>query len=163
MCLETVMEKPRIGDRRFGLLSDCDHAFCLRCIRDWRDGGVAREHDTQTSTVLEHARRCPVCREQSHFITPSQYWPAEKAEKLKIMEAYRGKMKRIPCRNFDFGGGHCPFGSSCFYRHAYADGTEESNEVRKTTDGEGNLHIASEVRLSDFFETARGRRAFRNT
>jgi hypothetical protein len=35
--------------------------------------------------------------------------------------------------------------------------------VRKTTDGEGNLHIASEVRLSDFFETAQGRRAMRNS
>ena len=79
------------------------------------------------------------------------------------IEAYQGKMKKIPCRNFDYGDGRCPFGSSCFYRHAYRDGTEESHDVRKTTDGEGNLHIASEVRLSDFFETAQGRRAMRNS
>ena len=41
--------------------------------------------------------------------------------------------------------------------------TEESHEVRKTTDSEGNLHIASGVRLSDFFDTAQGQRAFRNS
>ena len=80
ICLECVLEKPRLGDRRFGLLSGCDHAFCLQCIRDWRDGGVAREApEAQTSSALEQARRCPICREQSHFITPSQYWPADAA------------------------------------------------------------------------------------
>ena len=59
-------------------------------------------------------------------------------------------MNKIPCRNFDYGDGHCPFGSSCFYRHVYRDGTEETHDVRKTTNSEGNLHIASGVRLSDF-------------
>jgi hypothetical protein len=39
ICLECVMSKERIGERRFGLLSGCSHAFCLACIRGWRDGG----------------------------------------------------------------------------------------------------------------------------
>ncbi len=34
ICLERVMEKP-FSERRFGLLA-CEHAFCLRCVRDWR-------------------------------------------------------------------------------------------------------------------------------
>ena len=33
VCLERVLEKPRLGERRFGLLSGCDHSFCLQCIR----------------------------------------------------------------------------------------------------------------------------------
>jgi hypothetical protein len=106
ICLECVLEKQRLGDRRFGLLSGCDHAFCLQCIRDWRDGGVAREApEAQTSSALEQARRCPICREQSHFITPSQYWPKDAAEKAATIAVYQGKMKKIPCRNFDYGDG----------------------------------------------------------
>lgn len=34
ICLERVLEKVN-GDRKFGLL-DCEHAFCLSCIRQWR-------------------------------------------------------------------------------------------------------------------------------
>jgi E3 ubiquitin-protein ligase makorin len=62
ICLELVMSKPRIGDRRFGLLSGCPHAFCLACIRDWRDGGTARDAAEHTAGKLEQARKCPVCR-----------------------------------------------------------------------------------------------------
>lgn len=162
ICLERVVEKQRIGKRRFGLLSGCQHTFCLGCIRDWRDGGVSGS-GTHTSSNLEQARKCPVCRELSHFITPSQFWPSDSEEKNQIIEEYRNRIGKIPCRNFNNGDGYCPFGSSCFYRHTYRDGTEETSDVRKTTDGEGKLHIAQEVRLSDFFETAQGRRAMRNT
>lgn len=34
-------------------------------------------------------------------------------------------MAEKDCVNFDFGDGKCPFGTSCFYRHAYRDGTLE--------------------------------------
>lgn len=34
MCLQ-VLSKPDPSERKFGLL-DCNHAFCLSCIRDWR-------------------------------------------------------------------------------------------------------------------------------
>ena len=56
-------------------------------------------------------------------------------------------MDAIPCRNFDFGDGHCPFGTSCFYAHVYRDGVRESHEIRKTTDAEGNLKIVGGARL----------------
>lgn len=162
ICLERVMSKDRIGERRFGLLSGCLHAFCLACIRDWRDGGTARDGAEHTAGKLEQARKCPVCRELSHFITPSTSWPTTAEEKIAIIDEYRRRMDRIPCRNFNGGDGHCPFGSSCFYAHVYRDGTRESHEVRKTTDAEGNLNIIAGVRLSDFLETHQGRRAFRN-
>ena len=161
ICLEIVHEKPRIGERRFGLLSGCDHPFCLGCIRDWRDGGVVREAAEQTSGALEQARKCPLCRTQSHFTVPSTHWPRNAEEKDAIIGEYRARMDRIPCRNFDYGDGHCPFGSSCFYAHVYRDGTRESHEIRKTTDAEGNLKIVGGARLSDWLDTKQGRRAFR--
>ena len=43
ICLEAVLGKADPGDRKFGLLTACDHPFCLRCIRSWRqktDGGA---------------------------------------------------------------------------------------------------------------------------
>ena len=73
----------------------------------------------------------------------------------------RTRMDGIPCRNFDYGDGHCPFGSSCFYAHVYRDGVRESHEIRKTTDAEGNLKIVGGARLSDWLDTKQGRRALR--
>ena len=82
ICLEIVHEKQRMADRRFGLLAGCDHPFCLGCIRDWRDGGVARDAAEHTSGRLEQARKCPLCRTQSHYTIPSTNWPRDQAEKV---------------------------------------------------------------------------------
>ena len=161
ICLEIVHEKQRMADRRFGLLAGCDHPFCLGCIRDWRDGGVARDAAEHTSGRLEQARKCPLCRTQSHYTIPSTNWPRNQTEKDAIVEEYRNRMDGIPCRNFDYGDGHCPFGSSCFYAHVYRDGVRESHEIRKTTDAEGNLKIVGGARLSDWLDTKQGRRALR--
>ena len=49
---------------RFGLLDGCSHAFCLPCIRAWRETHAARP---------EVARSCPVCRTPSHFVIPSSF------------------------------------------------------------------------------------------
>ena len=44
ICLERVMGKADPAARRFGLLN-CEHCFCLPCIRSWRQEG---EVDTET-------------------------------------------------------------------------------------------------------------------
>lgn len=35
MCLERVLQKAEARERKFGLMA-CEHAFCLGCIRSWR-------------------------------------------------------------------------------------------------------------------------------
>lgn len=62
-----VLSKPRIAERKFGILSGCDHAFCIACIRGWRSG----DHTTPGMDLDTVVRSCPVCRVQSYFVTPS--------------------------------------------------------------------------------------------
>ena len=43
--LQTVMEKKPSSERRFGILSNCNHIFCLSCIRKWRS---AKQFENKT-------------------------------------------------------------------------------------------------------------------
>ena len=102
ICLEKVLHKANPAERKFGLL-ECEHAFCLGCIRGWRQnfaGGV---------DVESALRTCPVCRVSTHFITPSTVWPASQEEKEGIIEGYKAKLGSIDCRNFNFGEGFVLF------------------------------------------------------
>lgn len=70
-------------------------------------------------------RTCPECRLVTHFVTPSTVWPASVEAKKRIVDCYKTHLASIDCRNFNMGEGKCPFGASCFYRHAYPDGRIE--------------------------------------
>ena len=36
ICMEVILEKQPSDKKRFGLLPNCSHCFCLDCIRTWR-------------------------------------------------------------------------------------------------------------------------------
>lgn len=36
ICMEVILEKASASERRFGILSNCTHTYCLSCIRQWR-------------------------------------------------------------------------------------------------------------------------------
>ncbi|PGH38173.1 MAG: hypothetical protein CRN43_16775 [Candidatus Nephrothrix sp. EaCA] len=36
ICTDVIWEKPVISEQCFGILSNCNHVFCLECIRKWR-------------------------------------------------------------------------------------------------------------------------------
>jgi E3 ubiquitin-protein ligase makorin len=148
VCLERVLSKPRIAERKFGILSGCDHAFCIACIRGWRSG----DHTTPGMDLDTVVRSCPVCRVQSYFVTPSVVWYASPEEKDQILEGYKRKLKAIDCRHFNYGVGSCPFGTSCFYRHRFKDGREEEVVLRHLGTADGTVAIAKSVRLSDFID-----------
>ncbi|KAG5539044.1 hypothetical protein RHGRI_019558 [Rhododendron griersonianum] len=116
VCLERVLSKPTASERKFGLLSECDHPFCISCIRNWRGSSPASGMDVNSTL-----RACPICRKVSYFVIPSVIWYSSKEEKQEIVDSYKEKLKSIHCKHFDFGNGSCPFGSSCFYMVSYDD------------------------------------------
>ncbi|XP_073140047.1 E3 ubiquitin-protein ligase makorin isoform X2 [Henckelia pumila] len=145
VCLERVLSKPISAERKFGILSECDHPFCISCIRNWRGSSPTSGLDVNAAL-----RACPICRKLSYFVIPSVIWYSSKEEKQQIVDSYKQKLKSIDCKHFDFGNGTCPFGTSCFYKHAYRDGTLEEVVLRHLGDEDGNTVIVKDIRLSDF-------------
>ncbi|EFJ52753.1 hypothetical protein VOLCADRAFT_102729 [Volvox carteri f. nagariensis] len=148
ICLELVLSKPSVSERRFGLLTSCDHAFCLACIRSWR--GRTDDATLATDTAV---RTCPICRTPSHFVTPSLVWPASSEEKAGIVSAYKDRLASIDCKHFNFGEGSCPFSTSCFYRHMYKDGRLEEPVLRRAGNADGDIRVVMPLRLSAFLDT----------
>ncbi|XP_018566741.1 probable E3 ubiquitin-protein ligase makorin-1 isoform X2 [Anoplophora glabripennis] len=114
VCFEVIMEKA-IGEQRFGILPNCNHCFCLSCIRKWRQ---ARQFENKI------IRACPECRVTSDFVCPSMYWVDTKEDKEKLIDDYKNALSRKDCKYFKKGQGKCPFGNKCFYLHAFPDGSK---------------------------------------
>lgn len=134
-------------DNRYGLLN-CNHAFCLKCIRSWR-ASRAKEEDNEGKAM---ARACPMCRVETHLIVPSIGWPTEPAERDAIAQRYKEKLASTDCSYFNFGDGECPFGTSCLYRHQYKDGTLHERKLRARLGADGNLEVVAPVKLSSFLD-----------
>lgn len=118
VCLERVLSKPTAAERKFGLLSDCEHPFCISCIKNWRSSSPASGMDVKSTL-----RACPICRKVSYFVVPSAIWFSTKEEKLEIVDNYKAKLRSIDCKHFNFGNGTCQFGASCFYKHTVKPGS----------------------------------------
>uniref|UniRef100_A0A8C5PQ41 RING-type E3 ubiquitin transferase n=1 Tax=Leptobrachium leishanense TaxID=445787 RepID=A0A8C5PQ41_9ANUR len=125
ICMEVIYEKANPSERRFGMLSNCNHSYCLKCIRKWRS---AKQFESKI------IKSCPECRITSNFVIPSEYWVEEKEEKQKLIQKYKEAMSNKSCRYFDEGRGTCPFGGNCFYKHAYPDGRIEEPQPRQKGD-----------------------------
>ncbi len=105
VCLNIVTDK-------FGILTGCDHVFCLSCLGKWRHKGKQVR-----GSELRAIRGCPVCRKPNFFIIPSTTFVTGK-KKLELIETYKDNLAKIPCRNFKPNNPNsCPFGNSCFFLH----------------------------------------------
>lgn len=87
VCLERVLSKPTAAERKFGLLSECDHPFCVSCIRNWRSSSPTG------MDVNSALRTCPICRKLSYFVIPSVIWYSSKEEKQEIVDSYKAKLR----------------------------------------------------------------------
>jgi len=111
ICLEVISNK----GNRFGLMTGCDHAFCIGCIRIWRN----KANDTSNPSTMVKA--CPTCRKESLFIIPSLIYCTGEMKDHMVAQ-YKSNLKNKPCKYFSKSGS-CPFGSDCFYAHYNQDGT----------------------------------------
>lgn len=87
ICLERVHSKSSVAERKFGLMSGCDHPFCVGCIRGWRSGSHAPGMDIDTVV-----RACPVCRVPTHYVVPSLIWYFSPEEKKEIINGYKNRL-----------------------------------------------------------------------
>ncbi|XP_075680916.1 putative E3 ubiquitin-protein ligase makorin-1 [Dermatophagoides pteronyssinus] len=113
ICLDIVVEKEPRAQRRFGILENCSHVYCIECIRKWRN---AQDMDKLNK------RNCPQCRVKSDFIIPSQFFYDDPTQKAKLIEDYKKALGSKHCKYFKRGRGNCPFEGACFYKHQYEDG-----------------------------------------
>ncbi|XP_038594630.1 probable E3 ubiquitin-protein ligase makorin-1 isoform X2 [Micropterus salmoides] len=136
VCMEVVFEKANPSERRFGILSNCSHCYCLKCIRKWRS---AKQFESKI------IKSCPECRITSNFVIPSEYWVEDKDDKQKLIQKYKDGMGSKPCRYFDEGRGTCPFGSNCFYKHAFPDGRLEEAQPQRRQNGSNSRNRVSNL------------------
>uniref|UniRef100_A0A8C6P4S7 RING-type domain-containing protein n=1 Tax=Nothobranchius furzeri TaxID=105023 RepID=A0A8C6P4S7_NOTFU len=76
--------------RVFAILPNCNHCFCLSCIRMWR----RFKRDFPNITL----KSCPLCRTVSYYFIPSTCW-VEDAEKKRVLRRRYTDMlaNTIPC------------------------------------------------------------------
>ncbi len=82
-------------------------------------------------------------------MVPSSVWISNPEKKSLVIDEYKTKLSTIDCKWYNFGESVCPFGTSCFYKHANADGTLEISTLRVIV-GEEDSKIVNQIRLSDF-------------
>ncbi|KAE8702800.1 hypothetical protein F3Y22_tig00110481pilonHSYRG00081 [Hibiscus syriacus] len=87
-----VKNIPTAAVRKFGILSECDHPFCITCIRNWRNSSPSSGMDVNTTL-----RACPICRKLSYFVIPSVIWYWSPEEKQRIVDGYNAKLRQCHC------------------------------------------------------------------
>ena len=130
ICLEPILA----NGKRFGILENCAHPFCLECIRDWR-----ATYDKKVKKT--HFRTCPICRSESYLVIPSAVMIKGGEQKDQLIEEYTDALYEIPCRHFNKGKGYCPFQNSCYYAHYLENGEYYEYPFKETyIDEDGVLH-----------------------
>jgi len=64
---------------------------------------------------------------------PSTFFTTDKAKKEELFGQHQDKLRRIPCKHFNYGKGLCKYGINCHYAH-----TDESGHPMASTPPNGN-------------------------
>lgn len=110
MCQESVIACDR-GRNRYGMLENCEHIFCLKCIYPWKSV-------TNSKTVFPGlSLTCPNCGVVSPCISAVRRLVGSQNEKKELIDQRKKSLKQIPCKFFKRGRGKCANGKSCLYLH----------------------------------------------
>ncbi|XP_029696817.1 E3 ubiquitin-protein ligase makorin-1-like isoform X1 [Takifugu rubripes] len=107
ICIESIYEKGLPKQKTFGILPNCNHAFCELCLVTWR------QMDGYSAAVV---KGCPVCRVRSDFYLPSDSI-VEGEEKEQLIKSTKQRCREDFCRFFNENG-CCPFEEECGYTAA---------------------------------------------
>ncbi|XP_005167100.1 makorin, ring finger protein, 4 isoform X1 [Danio rerio] len=107
ICMDKISEKSTAQERRYGILPNCNHAFCIGCIVTWR-----KTKDFQEEVI----KGCPQCRVKSSFYIPSKHWVCDGEEKASLIASFKERSSKLKC-TFFMRHGCCPFKSECIYSH----------------------------------------------
>ncbi|XP_056629325.1 makorin, ring finger protein, 4 isoform X1 [Triplophysa dalaica] len=107
ICMDKISEKLTSQERRYGILPNCNHAFCISCIVTWR-----KTKDFQEDVI----KGCPQCRVKSSFYIPSKHWVCDGEEKASLIASFKERSSKLKC-TFFMRHGCCPFKSDCIYSH----------------------------------------------
>ncbi|XP_056130652.1 makorin, ring finger protein, 4 isoform X2 [Lampris incognitus] len=124
ICMEKVYDKMSPDARRFGVLPNCNHSYCLECIVTWR-----KTKDLQEEVI----KSCPQCRVKSAFYVPHNYW-VEGQAKEALITTFKEKCSKRRCVYY-MRHGCCPFKSECIYWHDKSQ-RRRTSQSRRTEDVE---------------------------
>lgn len=93
-------------EKRFGLLQNCNHIYCLDCIKTYRSGKL------NSSISLSNRLKCPICRIPSRYILPSNY-NLKGDHKQKNFAKFIKNRKEKPCKY----GISCSRINTCPFKH----------------------------------------------
>lgn len=89
ICLEDLSvssaDKISIQEKKFGLLSGCNHIFCIECIKSWRSHAT---HNQISQSERDSRLCCPVCRTFTKQVVPSSEFPVNDTRKKEIIDEW---------------------------------------------------------------------------
>jgi len=84
-----------------------------------------------------------VCRVKSFYVITSEIFVTGERKK-EIAEVYKKRLKKIPCKYFQYGEKECPFYDQCFYGHFNKDGTPAPVVPKPTPKPRRRFHISAD-------------------
>lgn len=108
----------------FAQLLNCNHYFCVDCLKNWRSQGTGKGK-----------KCCPTCRAESDYIYVVSE-PQRDSARLLAIQRHKDRLKQIPCKHFaktskprppnsrkigrrkdEPAQPFCIFGEDCLYSH----------------------------------------------
>jgi hypothetical protein len=115
-------------------LPQCDHVYCMNCLKNWRGGEMADYDRTK-----ETAKSCPQCRVVSYFVVPCSVPPTSRQERDNLVQDYKERCAMKPCRYAE----NCPFGVACLFKHSQAQQLSLDVHMKYVVDDQGKTVVKS--------------------
>lgn len=100
LCQEVVFQKKSLSGRRFGVLQNCNHIFCVRCIQEHIKKNIEFnkiKHEYKVEELLRRSIICPVCKLPSSVVMTSEKSLLDAKERKIYKKVFDKFLCNIPC------------------------------------------------------------------